>query len=78
MLLLVHCCETTEKYLPLPGFTFLVPAHLGTPEGGRKMVVVVVVSVHLVLVGRQEEHPAHKNSPDRGLRSSPHHDPDLG
>jgi len=37
----------------LPGFTFLVPAHLGCPAqspGGRKTVVVVVVVVVIFLL----------------------------
>jgi len=41
---------TATHYLLLffPGFTFLVPAHLGSPRHspeGRKMVVVVVVTL---------------------------------
>jgi len=42
------------------GFTFLVPAHPGSP--GKRAVKRVCVCVYLaLLVGRQEGHPACKN-----------------
>ena len=42
------------------------------------IILHVTFSALTLLVWRQEEHPACKNSPDRGLRSSPQLDPDLG
>jgi len=45
------------------GFTFLVPAHPGSPDKGPLNVCVCVCafSALTLLVGHQEEHPACKN-----------------
>jgi len=43
------------------GFTFLVPAHLGSPgKRAGKRVCVLAFSALTLLVGRQEGHPACK------------------
>jgi len=47
MPLTVSCSTKNPDWFYLPGFTFLVPAHPGSPgrsPGGRKPVVVVVVT----------------------------------
>jgi len=52
-----HChslslAPVNPDWFCLPSFTFLVPAHLGSPRqslGGRKMIVVVVVLVVVVV-----------------------------
>jgi len=44
--LTISCSSKSRLALSLPGFTFLVPAHPGSPRqspGDRKMVLVVVV-----------------------------------
>ena len=44
------------------GFTFLVPAHLGSPgRGPLNVCVCVCVCALMLLVGWQEGHPACKN-----------------
>jgi len=55
---LMHChslslAPVNPDWFNLPGFVFLVPAHLGNPghsPGGRKTTVVVVVVVVAVVV----------------------------
>jgi len=45
-------CSSKSRLVHLPGSTFLVVAHMGSPGqslGGRKMVVVVVVFTDLIL-----------------------------
>ena len=49
------------------GFTFLVPAHPGSPRKGPLngcvciiIVIIIIVSALTLLVGRQEGHPACK------------------
>jgi len=41
-------------------------------------ILLFAFSALMLLTGRQEGHPVCKKSPDRGLRSSPDFDPDLG
>jgi len=49
--LTIACSSKSRLYVYLPGFTFLVPAHPGSSEQepeGRKMVIVVVLSLFIV------------------------------